>query len=62
MGLEKLGINIDKEITAWTRKSSKSLLVTKPPVKLNIQGLKYTLRLTEYVCIVITYVFIYFVF
>lgn len=47
MGLEKLGINIGKEITAWTRKSSKSLLVTKPPVKLNIQGLKYTPRLTE---------------
>ena len=46
MGIEKIGTSIGKEIIAWTRTSSKSLLATKP-VKVNIQDLKYTPRLTE---------------
>lgn len=40
MGFEKIGVNISKEIIAWTRTSGKSLLATRP-VKVNIQGLKY---------------------
>ena len=48
MGIEKLGVNIGKEIIAWTRTGGKSLLATRP-VKVNIQGLKYT-PLTQDVC------------
>jgi len=40
MGLAKVGINIGKEIIAWTKTSTKSLLATRP-VKVNIQDLKY---------------------
>lgn len=40
MGYGKIGLNIGKEIIAWTRTSGKSLLATKP-AKVNIQGLKY---------------------
>ena len=35
MGVEKIGINIGKEIIAWT-KTGKSLLATKP-IKVNKQ-------------------------
>ena len=45
MGIEKIGTSIGKEIIAWTR-TGKSMLATRP-VKVNIQGLKYTPRLTE---------------
>ena len=45
MGLEKVGINIGKEIIAWAR-TGKSLLATKP-VKVNIQGLKYAPQLEK---------------
>lgn len=38
MGLEKIGLNLGKEIIAWAR-SGKSLLATRP-VKVNIVGLK----------------------
>lgn len=41
MGIEKFGLNLGKEIIAWTKTSgSKSLLATKP-VKVNTIGLKY---------------------
>lgn len=39
MGIEKIGINIGKEIIAWSR-TGKSLLATRP-VKINTQGLRY---------------------
>lgn len=40
MGLTKVGLNLGKEIIAWTRTApSRSLLATKP-VKVNIDGLK----------------------
>lgn len=46
MGFEKIGVNISKEIIAWTRTSGKSLLATRP-VKVNIQGLKYVPQLEK---------------
>lgn len=46
MGLEKIGVNISKELIAWTRTSGKSLLATRP-VKVNIQGLKYVPQLEK---------------
>ncbi len=44
--LKKIGVNISKEIIAWTRTSGKSLLATRP-VKVNIQGLKYVPQLEK---------------
>ena len=46
MGFEKIGVNISKEIIAWTRTSGKSLLATRP-VKVNIQGWKYVPQLEK---------------
>ena len=47
MGIGKAGLQLGKEIIAWARTdASKSLLATKP-VKVNIQGLKYTPTLAE---------------
>lgn len=45
MGLEKAGLNLSKEIIAWTRTSGKSLLQTRP-VKINTAGLKFAPNLT----------------
>lgn len=39
MGIEKAGLQLGKEIIAWTRTSGKSLLATRP-VKVNTAGLK----------------------
>lgn len=44
MGIEKAGLQLGKEIIAWTRTNAKSLLATRP-VKVNISGLKYTPKL-----------------
>lgn len=44
MGLEKTGLQLGKEIVAWTRASGKSLLATKP-VKINTAGLKLSPQL-----------------
>ena len=41
MGLEKIGLNLGKEIIAFTRTGGKSMLATRP-VKVNITELKYT--------------------
>ena len=46
MGIGKIGASIGKEIIAWTRTSSKSLLATRP-VMVNIQSLKYAPDLSE---------------
>lgn len=40
MGIEKAGLNLGKEIVAWTRTSGKSLLATKS-VKVSTCGLRY---------------------
>lgn len=39
MGIEKAGLQLGKEIIAWTRTSGKSLLATRP-VKVNTAGLR----------------------
>lgn len=39
MALEKTGLNLGKEIIAWTRTSGKSLIATRP-VKINLSDLK----------------------
>lgn len=38
MGIGKIGTTIGKEVVAWTRTGSKSLLATRP-VKVNMTGL-----------------------
>ena len=40
MVIGKIGVNIGKEIIAWTRTGGKSLLATRP-IKINTQGLRY---------------------
>lgn len=40
MGLGKIGLNIGKEIIAWTRAGSRSMLATRP-IKINVAELKY---------------------
>ena len=44
MVLEKIGTNLGKDITAWTRTSGKNLLTSKP-IKVNLNGLKYAPQL-----------------
>lgn len=44
MGIEKAGIQLGKEIIAWTRTSGKSLLTTRP-VKVNTAGLRLAPKL-----------------
>ena len=41
MGFEKVGINLGKEIIAWTRTSGSKSLVAARPIKINTCGLKY---------------------
>lgn len=49
MGMEKIGVNICKEILAWTKTGSNGLLATKP-VKINTCGLTYTPNVVDSVC------------
>lgn len=44
MGIEKAGLQLGKEIIAWTRASGKSLLATRP-VKINTAGLRFAPQL-----------------
>ena len=46
MGFEKIGVNIGKEVIAWTSSFGKNLLASRP-VKINTQDLKYVPEFIE---------------
>ena len=50
MGIGKTGLQLGKEIIAWTRTSGKSLLATRPIKNFNIKGLEYKGNISADIC------------